>query len=79
MAPGRHEIKSETEHGVMRYTFNGNPAGDAFDSLRAVRAWCAKIKTGDGGFSGDTIGLRKLAKLVEQMAVDEVKRGNLKL
>lgn len=75
---GRHKVGSSTEHGVMRYTFNGTPIGGAFENLRDVRAWCAKIKTGDGGFSGDTIVLRKLAKAIEEMAVDEVRRGNLK-
>jgi hypothetical protein len=77
MAPGRQEIGSETHNGVIRYTFNGKPASEPLESLRAVRAWCRKIKTGDGGFGGDEIGLRKLAKTIEDMAVTEVKRGNL--
>jgi len=78
---GANRIESDTTNGVIRYKFNGNPAGDPtggpLESLRAVRAWCRKIKTGDGGFGGDEIVLRKLAKTIEDMAVTEVKRGNL--
>jgi len=78
MAPGRHKIESDTHHGVIRYKYDGNPAGEPLDNLKAVRAWCTKIKAGTGGFGGDEIGLRKLAKMIEDMAVSEVRRGNLK-
>lgn len=77
LAMGKHQVTSETQDGAIRYTFDGLNLRQPFNSLGAVRAWCKQIKAGNGGFDGDTISLHNLAKKIEEMAVTEVRRGNL--